>query len=99
MVLGTTETPRSAIISARSRYESFVLEVPAHAQYDDLGIEMAALEELVDAQQLAHQAQIHEDCRTSASTRGLQQNPQPKARFSAPSGLAYGHRGVAALAR
>jgi hypothetical protein len=38
----------------------FVLEVPAHAQHDDLAIEVAALEELFDSPQLAHKASVHE---------------------------------------
>jgi hypothetical protein len=58
--------------------EQLVGKMPTDAQYDDLGIEMAAPEELVEAQQLAHSAPFTRVRRTSASTRGLQQNPSIK---------------------
>jgi hypothetical protein len=38
---GAREAPRSAIIATKVSVREFVLEVPADAQDDDLGIEMA----------------------------------------------------------
>ena len=46
-----------------------VAEIPTDAQYNDFGIEMAALEELVEAQQLAHQALIHKGSASGTKVR------------------------------
>src|SRR5271169_5220277 len=47
IVVCARESPRSAIISTRSRKLSLVAQIPAHAEDDYFAIEMAALEEFV----------------------------------------------------
>src|SRR5580692_11668086 len=46
IVVCARESPRSAIISARSRAE-LVSQIPAHAEHDDLLVKVSALEESV----------------------------------------------------
>ena len=54
MVVWASDRPRSAIISTKVSQAQLEAKIPAHAQDDDLAVEVATLEQLLDAHQLAH---------------------------------------------
>ena len=54
IVVCASESPRSAIISTRSRKLSLYRKIPAHAEHDDLPVEMAAFEKIVNVNMLGH---------------------------------------------
>ena len=49
MVVWASDRPRSAIISTQVSQAQLEAKIPAHAQDDDLAVEVATLEQLLDA--------------------------------------------------